>query len=55
MSDLLERIQQAQIIAREQALLNGQNVEMASIHAGEQAVIEHLRSMELQPPTDKAE
>lgn len=46
MTDLLRRIQMAQIEARELAAINGTNIGMASILAGERVVVEHLRQIE---------
>lgn len=47
MSDYLERIRMAQVIAREDAVLRGarsaEDILMAGVHAAEQVVIENLR------------
>jgi hypothetical protein len=44
--DLLKRIRRAQVYAMEAAVLTGSNLQMASIMAGEQVVIEDLRRKE---------
>ena len=46
MSDILDKIRVAQFSARMNAIRNGRNPQMASIHAGEQVVVEDVRRME---------
>lgn len=46
MSDLLDKIRSAQITAREDAAINGGNIHMAGVMAGEQVVIDNLRRQE---------
>ena len=46
MTNLLDRIRHAQLLAREEAAVNGGNICMAGVLAGEQVVIDNLRRME---------